>query len=344
MRIRLALAIVLICCLSAVAWAWAAPGHRVITRLALGLLPNDMPQWLREPAVIEQIAFESNEPDRWRGVALPALDHQNNPDHYIDSETLADHGLTLRTLPALRYEFIAAITKNAAATQPATQSAGRPARGVQRFVSDDVGTLPYAISEHYAKLVASFNTLRILESLQREQDGNQMAAARANVISEMGQLSHFVGDAGQPLHTTIHHHGWIGDNPNGYTRDRGFHAYIDVDIVALHALNEDALKPGLKPLPDIPRDGVWDAAIGLIERSFAQVEPLYRMQKSGDLQKDAGRKLIAERMRDSAEVLAGLYWRAWRQSEPTQRQIDDFLRFNEFQAERHWPATAPAKN
>ena len=249
----------------------------------------------------------------------------------------------------MRYEFIAAITKNAtAATQPATQSAtqpaGRPARGVQRFISDDVGTLPYAISEHYAKLVASFNTLRILEKVDPALHGPQMDAAKFNVISEMGQLSHFVGDAGQPLHTTIHHHGWIGDNPHGYTRDRGFHAYIDVDIVALHALNEDALKPGLKPLADLPRDGVWDAAIGLIERSFSQVEPLYQMQKSGDLQKDAGMKLIAERMRDSVEVLAGLCWRAWRVSEPTQRQIDDFVRFNDLQAERRWPATAPVRN
>ncbi len=321
--------------ITSLALGWAAPGHRTITQLALGMLPEEMPAWLRDPNVMQQIAFESNEADRWRAVAQPSLNHVNNPDHYIDSEMLADHNLTLRTLPAMRYEFIAAITKKPPA--PASQ----PARGIQRFVSEDVGTLPYAIVEHFAKLIASFNTLRILESLDASQHGPQMDAARWNVISEMGQLSHFVGDAGQPLHTTIHHHGWIGDNPNGYTADRGFHAYIDVDIVALHGLNAAALKPMLKPLPDIPggAEEVWNATIDLIERSFAAVEPLYQLQKSGELQKQPGRDLIAQRMSDSAELLAGLYWRAWRSSEPTKQQIDTFVKFNALGEEDRWNAT-----
>lgn len=311
--------------LTSLAFAWAASGHRTITVLAIGLLPEDMPAWLREPGTIERIAFESNEPDRWRGVGQAALNHANNPDHYLDSESLAEHGLTLKTLPHMRYEFIAAITKNVPPTPPPST---QPARGVQRFVSEDVGTLPYAICEHYAKLVASFNTLRILEHLNQPTRAAESEAAKWNVIVEMGQLSHFVADAGQPLHTTIHHHGWIKDNPNQYTTDRGFHSYIDVDVVKLHGLNAETLKPMLKPLPTITNEGVWDATIALIERSFAQVEPLYQLQKSGELQKEPGRKLIAERMTDSAEVLAGLYALAWRQSEPTKQQIDTFVKFD----------------
>ena len=323
--------------ITSLAWAWAAAGHRTITVLALGLLPPEAPAWLREPSIMERIAFESNEPDRWRGVTQPSLNHANNPDHYLDIEILAEHGLTLRTMPAMRYEFIAAITKKPSA--PTTQSA----RGVQRFISEDIGTLPYAIMEHHAKLVSSFNTLRILEGLNEPARAAETEAARWNVILEMGQLSHFVGDAGQPLHTTIHHHGWVGENPHAYTTDRGFHAYIDVDVVALHALNAEALKSSLKPLPGIAPGGVWEAAIALIERSFAAIEPLYQLQQSGELQKDAGRKLIADRMADSAQVLAAFYWLAWQQSEPTQQQIDTFVKFDDFGEEQRWavPATQP---
>src|SRR5712672_2343549 len=48
-----------------------------------------------------------------------------------------------------------------------------------------------------------------------------------NLLYIMGVMGHYVGDASQPLHTTIHHHGWVGDNPQHYTTSRGFHAWID---------------------------------------------------------------------------------------------------------------------
>src|SRR5262245_14867541 len=85
-----------------------AHGHRTITYLALDSLPAEVPAWLREPAFRDQIAEESNEPDRWRGSTIPALGHQNNPDHYLDVEKLDQFGLTLRTVPRLRYDYLQA--------------------------------------------------------------------------------------------------------------------------------------------------------------------------------------------------------------------------------------------
>ena len=39
----------------------------------------------------------------------------------------------------------------------------------------------------------------------------------------MGVMGHYVGDCAQPLHTTKHHNGWVGENPHGYTTWPGLH-------------------------------------------------------------------------------------------------------------------------
>lgn len=315
---------VLACALVAMT-AWNAPGHRAITDVALTLLPPGAPAWLLTPDARAEIAFQANEPDRWRGTALAALSHENGPDHFMDLELLERSGLTLRTLPPLRYDFVAALALAKGARAEAAQG---ERRGVAPAGEDQEGFLPYAILEHYAKLVSSFNTVRILEKLDDPARAAQLRAARANVIHEMGQLSHFVGDAGQPLHTTIHHHGWVGANPDAFTTERSFHAHIDGVVVAMHGLDAPTLARTAPAMRPIPADAVWDETLGLIERSHAAVRPLYELQKSGALHQAPGAAFIAERMNDAASVLAGLYWRAWEASAPTDKQVKDFVRYD----------------
>ncbi len=315
---------------------WGAPGHRTITQVAIALLPTDMPTWVRDGADVA--AYQSGEPDRYRGISSPVLAHENNADHYIDLELLARHDLTLKTLPRLRYEYVEKLIRTARppGEKPAV-AAPDPAAGVDEkaspggaFNPEGVGMLPYSIAEHYAKLVCGFNTARILESLGEPARAGQLAVARANVFFEMGQLSHFVGDAAQPLHMTIHHHGWVGPNPKGYTTDRKFHSHIDEGVIATHRLGVEALIAA-KPMMTAVAPGLsWDAAGGLLERSFSRIEPLYELQKSGDLDKEPGKAFIATCMGDAAGVLAGLYHAAWVESEPTSKQVQDFVRYNGF--------------
>jgi hypothetical protein len=324
---------------------WDAPGHRAITDAAITLLPAEMPAWLRDADVRAQIAYQSNEPDHYRGTKIAALTHANGPEHYIDVELLEKHQLSLATLPPLRYEFVAQLvrtTTEPAPVAPEGSAPGTPARrGVdRRMFTDEVGFAPYAIVEHYAKLVSSFNSVRMLERLNDPARANQLLAARANVVHEMGQLSHFVGDVAQPLHTTIHHHGWIGDNPDHFTTDRGFHAYIDGEIVAKHGLNSEVIIGATPSLRAIAPNQVFREGVGLIERSFATVRPLYEMHRDGTLVEPAGRTFILGRMSDAAAALAGLYATAWKESEPTEEQIKDFVRFDKLG--EGVPAAAPA--
>ena len=310
-----------VCC----AMGWAAPGHRVITRTAVGLASEDLPAWLLEEKTLARIAYQSNEPDRWRGIDSDALNDENNGDHYIDVERLEEHGLTLETLPPLRYGFVAALART-----------GEVPSDEREFDSGDVGFLPYAISEHYAKLVSSFNTLRVIESLGEPAREAQAEAARENVVREMGQLSHFVGDASQPLHTTIHHHGWVGENPEGFTTEGGIHSYIDSGVVSLHGLSVETLSGSAGKAREIEPGGAFAAGVALIGRSFAAVKPLYTLERDGDMEGVAGRAFIAGRLADAAEVLAGLYKAAWAESEPTAEQIKAYVRYNSFGAEYGW--------
>ena len=40
-----------------------------------------------------------------------------------------------------------------------------------------------------------------------------------------------MADAAQPLHNSIHHDGWSGDDPKGYTRDPNIHGRFESQYV-----------------------------------------------------------------------------------------------------------------
>jgi len=303
---------------------WGGVGHAAITKTAIDLLPDDAPPWLREASTMEQIAYQSNEPDRWRGTPRDALRHENSPDHYIDVELLVPMGMTLRTAPPMRYDFVMAIGRM---ERPVASAEGEER---EDLTPERIGLLPWAIAEHHAKLVSSMRTLRILEAIEDPARAHEMDAARANVIREMGQLSHFVADGAQPLHTTIHHHGWVGPNPEGYTTDYGIHSEIDTGVVERHALDHEGLTRYAGALRAIGASEAdkREATLALIERSHAQLKPLYRMERAGLLREREGKAFIAGRMADAAATLAGLYDAAWRAAAPTPESIESFLTYN----------------
>jgi hypothetical protein len=309
------------------ALAWNARGHRTVTLLALDGLRSDAPSWLHEPDIAARIAEQSCEPDRWRGVKGASLAHEVHTEHYIDAEDLTGYGLSLQTLPRYRYEFVETMVR-AKIEHPETAPKYDPATDPDRS-KEWPGFLPYAIEEHYEKLVSSFNTLRILEGLHNPERAAALAQARENVVYEMGILSHFVGDGAQPLHMTRHHHGWVGENPHGYTTDKGFHAYIDGTVLQIHELEYETLKDQAKFEAKVNPADAWPATIAYLGRSFEQVEPLYRLQQDGTLEKEPGKAEIRDRLCDAASMLAALYNAAWEAGTPTNGEVSAFVKFSE---------------
>ncbi len=310
--------------------AWNAHGHRTVTVLAIDALPTSMPAWLKDPGVRERIAHQACEPDRWRGCPSVHLSHENAPDHYIDVDQLDEFGLTLDTVPPLRNEYLRALII-AKHEHPESVSPYDVSKDKDR-TKEWPGFAPHAIMEHYAKLRSSFQTLRMMEALEEPSRALQIEQEKANVIYHMGVLSHFVGDVAQPLHTTKHHHGWVGENPNGYTTDYRFHAYIDGDVLTLHGIGEASLASIMKRSRSVNAEDPWTDALRHIERSFEQVAPLYELERTGALKGEPGRKFIEARLIDGADMLAAMYEAAWTASEPTDQQILNFVKFDEFRA------------
>lgn len=318
----------LIIALAGTAQAWDAAGHRAITWLALDGLPADAPAFLKDRDIVAGVGWQAAEPDRWRGTRSNYLVHENAPDHFIDIEDLELYGLTLTTIPPLRMQYVAAMAV-ARHEHPEKIKPHNPKLdpgGQQEWP----GFLPHAIMEHHAKLTSGFKTLRTLEAVNEPARAAQVEMARRNIMVEMGILSHFVGDAAQPLHTTKHFNGWVGDNPNGFTTDKKFHAYIDGGVIRLFALNYAALKPTQKFEAKVDASDPWNEVLIYIQRSHDRVVPLYELKKTGDLDREPGKAFISERLQDAAGMLSALYNSAWAASKPSEKDIRDFKRFDGF--------------
>lgn len=320
------------------AFGWGSHGHRLITTLALDGLPPEAPAWLRDAEIRERIAFQSNEPDRWRGWRAPALGHENNPDHYLDMELLPQFGLTLETVPPLRYEYLRAlaISKHEHPENVDPYDASNDADRTKEWP----GFALHAMLEHYAKLQSCFHQIRIIEQLNEPRREFQLVQLRENAIYHMGMLSHFVGDIGQPLHTTKHFNGWVGDNPAGYTTSTRFHPYIDSGVLARHGLTAESVRPVVTYSVTIKATDPWDDLVVYFRRSFERVEPLYQLERDGLLDQDAGRAFIARCLADASAMLSALYWGAYVSSAPTADQVATWVRYDGMDSPQ--PASAPA--
>ncbi|MFQ5670603.1 MAG: hypothetical protein ACE5HD_08830 [Acidobacteriota bacterium] len=304
--------------------AWNAQGHRLITLLALDALTGDAPAWLREPAVQERVAFQSGELDRWRGWPALALRHLNEPDHFLDIDRLGAYGLTLETMPRLRREFLRVMVL-AGRSHPERMRPYSPRKDPAR-THQWPGFLAHAVSEQYGFLQATLHETLILEARRDPRESMQLTQSRANTIYHLGMLSHLVGDAAQPLHTTRHHHGWSGVNPRHYTRAHTFHAYVDGTLAGVHHVTAAQVRPRMKPIRSVNPDDPWDALLAFLRRSFQEVEPLYRMERDGTLEVAPGREFMIDRLADAASMLAALIRGASTSARPTPEQI------------RSWPA------
>lgn len=307
--------------------AWDYEGHRIINQLALASLPTNFPEFVHGPAACERVAFLSGEPDRWRNVRdeLP-LSNSSGPDHYIDVEQLADYGLKPELLPVMRGDFIAELAVARKANPEKFAEFNNP-RNVDH-TRELVGLLPWAIAENYGKLKSCFAYLRAFE-----QDGTpeEIANAEANVIYVMGVMGHYIGDAAQPLHTTIHHHGWRVDlvpNPHNYTTNYGFHSRID-GYVRASGTTEKELAGQLRPAHLVTinertakPEEIFQACVAFILDQNKLVEPLYQLEKDGKLPGNGhpgtpeGKAFLDGQLVKAAQFLSDIWYSAYEQAPP----------------------------
>jgi hypothetical protein len=299
------------------AGAWDYDGHHAINELALASLSKDFGAFELTPALKGRIEFLAGEPDRWRNVGDLPLKNVNGPDHYIDMEDLKLFGLTPETLPLMRYDFAADIAK-ARAAHPEKFPPIDPEKDADHTRELD-GFLPWAITENYAKLKSDFSSLKAF----RKYGGTpaEIANAQADCIYVMGVMGHYVGDGAQPLHTTVHYNGWAGDNPKGYTTRTTFHAWIDGGYLKMAGgMKVDALIGKIQPATRIANaeqpDGMFKAAVNYIVEQNKLVEPLYEMEKNGQLTGEGdkgmdGVPFLGGQLVKAGQMLGNIWLTAW---------------------------------
>ena len=308
--------------------AWDYEGHRLINQLALDSLPQNFPAFVRTPVARERIGFLGGEPDRWRNTPDLALRHCNGPDHYFDIDYLDLYKIEVSQLSHFRYEFAAQLVAGRAA-HPKNFPPIDPLKDSDRTKSL-IGFLPWTITEYQGKLKSAFSYLKEYEAAGTPEE---IANARENIIYIMGVMGHFIGDASQPLHTTKHHHGWVGENPKGYSTNYPIHAWIDGGYIQQFGVSADKLRTKLRPASTLAMVGVpvaqtnlFPAVMFYLDEQFKQVEPLYVLEKAGKLSgrrelSQEGHDFITSQMLKASQMLGDLWLTAWQQAPP-----DMFLR------------------
>lgn len=303
--------------------AWDYEGHHSVNELALASLPSNFPAFVLTPETRTRVAYLAGEADRWRnetnlrnGTGL-ALAHVNGPDHYLDLEDIFDYGLKPETLPPLRYDFVADIAK-AREAHPEKFAPIDPARDSDH-TRELSGFLPWAIAENYEKLQSGFSTLAALE--KNGGTPAEIENAREDIIYVMGVMGHFAGDASQPLHTTKHFNGWVGDNPNHYTTEHTIHAWIDGGFLRkTGGIDVKKLSGNIHPAGKIAAasdpNGIFRTAVDFVVANNQLVEPLYKLEKDGKLSAggDAGaegRAFLEGQLVKSGQLLGDLWYTAW---------------------------------
>jgi hypothetical protein len=317
MKIKFFLGVLTLTALILPAKAWDYDGHHAINELALASLPADFGGFELTPALKNRIAFLGGEPDRWRNISDLELKNYNGPDHYFDLEDIELCGLTPETLPPLRYDFMAVLAR-ARAAHPEAFPKIDPDKDSDHTRELD-GFLPWAITEYYEKLKSGFATLKALK--QSGGTPEEVANAQADIVYVMGVMGHYVGDASQPLHTSRHYNGWVGANPNGYTTRTTIHSWIDGGYFRkTGGIKAEPLLDKIHPAERVPNagkeGGMFKQVVAYLVDGNKLVEPLYALDKNGQLSGESGKGLEGRPFLDGQIVKAGqmlgnIWYTAW---------------------------------
>ena len=263
----------------------------MVAAVAAEGLPADVPGFFRDAA--PQLRWLNPEPDRWRGGERRALDEATKYDHYVDLENLPAGALDAPD----RFEYLEAL---------------------------------YVAGIDEPEQAAGFLTFRMLELYQRLENGFRRWRTtppgpgrdwiEARIIDDAGILGHYVADASNPHHTTIHFNGWSGDapNPRGFTTSDDFHWRFESRFVDAH-ITLDELRHRVPAGAAVHRD-MRRAIIDYVLATHDLVIPLYTLEK--DIGFDPARAhprteaFALDRLAAGAAMLRDVWYSAWVNSAP----------------------------
>lgn len=284
------------------ALAWGSTGHRIVGMAAMESLPGEVPAFLRTPTAASDLGELSRELDRSKGAGK-VHDLDRDPGHFLDLELDGRilGGPKLSELPATRADY-----------ETALRAAGAD--------SWKAGYLPYSIISGWQQLAKDLGYWRALNAAEaRATDPGRRAwfaedrrRREALILSDLGALSHYVGDGAQPLHVSVHYNGW-GDfpNPKGFTKAR-IHGPFEGEFIH-DFVKPDAVLAAVATFHDCGCP-IETRTVQYLTATGAEVEPLYALEKAGGLAPNDPRGIAfaTARLAAGATELRDLVVVAWR--------------------------------
>jgi hypothetical protein len=303
---RKALLAMLLAAMPVPALAWGGAGHVMIGEVAARNFPVEIPPFLRTPTAVKQIGLMAMEPDISRNAGQPH-DGDSDPGHFLD---VSDDGSILggpklSALPDTRRDYDTAL----------------------RAVNSDeyrAGFLPYAIMDGWQQLVKDFALLRRDMAAQKfskkfamtpeEKKGYARAQAVRQILTlrDLGVWAHYVGDASQPMHASVHYNGWgEGANPEGFVVTPGLHAKFESDFVNANIKEQD-VAAALRPTSACGCT-IQQRVQAYLAATQAQVIPVYRLEKAGafDAATPQAKAFAVARLAEGAAMLRDMVTDAW---------------------------------
>lgn len=281
--------------------AWGVRAHTWINRVAVRTLPDDGPAFLK--AHEDWIAYLSVIPDAWRRPSEPFLKMLEDPNHGWFKEQFS----FMTEIPRSRYEFVLKLYDE----QRRLAAAGDPAAALTNVRW--TGTMAYAAVEGYERMLTGMRTYRALR--ERKEDTR---FAELEIAYAMGWTGHYTADGAQPLHDTVHHDGWQGANPRGYTTNPRVHGLFETQFVDLMQLEGGDIQPKVPAARRLADP--FTAIVEHLDEAGRHTEQVYRLEKAGALADAANveaRTLVIQQTARGAALLRDLAYTAWlRSGEP----------------------------
>jgi hypothetical protein len=307
------------------AWSWGHTGHVGISQIAMQALPSEIPAFVRSAQSIAQVGELGAEADisKTTGIVTSATgnitttrtahDAERDPGHFIDVD---DNGIViggviaLNALPATRQEFD---TLQRTATSPGGQT-------------QYGGYLPYALLDGFQQLRKDFAIWRALSvglstattDPDRAYFRFQLQLRQQLIIRDIGYWSHFVADASQPMHVSVHFNGWGNfPNPNGYTT-APIHAPFEGAFVHNY-INFVAVAGQMRPYTDRGVTTIEQRIPLYLAETLAQTIPVYQAAKDSNddnykTAQPAELAIVTKQLAAGASELRDQIVDAWRQS------------------------------
>jgi hypothetical protein len=285
-------------------WAWDAAAHEWISGIAIEMLPDIVPAFVRTPDAKAAIVNLARQPADAKGEVETA---ERNPRYHVD---LADNAQVMGVVPL--------------AGLPQTRQVYDAELKAKGFSQMQAGYLPYPLMNGWHRLREDFAYWRALtkaiETAETPEERAWFEAERrrreTRTIGDIGVWSRYVGAASDPLNVTVHFNGW-GDfpNPNGYTNSKTFRAYFEGEFVE-HNVSRSAILAAVKPYRCCSAP-IEMRATDLLFDSFADVVWLYRLEKDGAFANGnpRGTAFATTRLATGATALRDMIAQAWRKSD-----------------------------